>query len=193
MMEARDRKGVHFEEPPLARMLFAETRLAWAWLILRVWLGWQWLSAGWGKVGSPAWTGENAGAAIHGFVGNALASPDIPGWYASFLESVVLPGAHIFGYMVAFGEVLVGLALIIGLFTGIAAFFGTFMNLAFLFAGTVSSNPLMFVVGTWLVLAWRVAGWYGVDRFALPKLGTPWQPGELFTPEEGPRGAGTAA
>jgi thiosulfate dehydrogenase [quinone] large subunit len=87
---------------------------------------------------------------------------------------VVLPNAALFSYLVAIGEVLVGLGLIVGLLTGIAAFFGGLMNATFLFAGTVSSNPLMFILATWLVLAWKVAGWYGLDRWALPLLGTPW-------------------
>ena len=25
-----------------------------------------------------------------------------------------------------------------------------------------------------LILAWKVAGWWGLDRFLLPALGTPW-------------------
>ncbi|MFS8571303.1 MAG: DoxX family membrane protein [Thermaerobacter sp.] len=155
------------------------------WLVLRVWLGWGWLQAGMGKVGSPAWTGEQAGAAVAGFVARALERaggdhPDVPGWYAWFLENVVLNNAAVFGHLVAYGEVLVGAALILGCLTGIAAFFGTFMNMAFLLAGTVSSNPIYFAVGTWLVLAWRNAGWYGLDRWVLPALGTPWEPGSLF-------------
>jgi thiosulfate dehydrogenase [quinone] large subunit len=69
---------------------------------------------------------------------------------------------------------LVGLGLIVGALTGIAAFFGLFMNLNYLLAGTVSTNPILGILGLFLVLAWRVAGYYGVDRYLLPVLGTPW-------------------
>ena len=48
----------------------------------------------------------------------------------------------------------------------------------FLLAGTVSSNPVMFILATWLVLSWRVAGYYGLDYFVLPLLGAP--AGEAF-------------
>ena len=82
--------------------------------------------------------------------------------------------ASIFSYIVAWGELLVGIGLIVGFLTGIAAFFGALMNISFLLAGTVSSNPVMLLIAMLLVLAWKVAGWYGVDRWALPKLGTPW-------------------
>jgi len=43
----------------------------------------------------------------------------------------------------------------------------------------VSTNPLLFILGTWLVLAWRVGGWWGLDRWLLPLLGTPWARGRL--------------
>ena len=53
-------------------------------------------------------------------------------------------------------------------FAPIAAFFGSFMNLNFLLAGTVSVNPTMLVLGILVVFAWRVAGYWGLDRFVLP-------------------------
>ncbi|MBI2247683.1 MAG: DoxX family protein, partial [Armatimonadetes bacterium] len=37
-----------------------------------------------------------------------------------------------------------------------------------------------------LILAWKVAGYYGVDAYLLPALGTPWKPGKAFTPNRGP-------
>lgn len=165
-------------ENPVSMFLFSSTRSAWIWLILRVYLGYEWLKAGLHKMTSDVWTGSNAGAAIQGFVKGSLekaeVGKDVSGWYASFLENFVLPNAKLFSYMVAFGEVLVGIGLIVGLLTGIAAFFGGLMSVNFLFAGTVSTNPLFFILATWLVLAWKVAGWYGLDRWALPLLGTPW-------------------
>jgi len=54
------------------------------------------------------------------------------------------------------------------------------MNLNYLFAGTVSTNPLLGVLAVLVVLAWRVAGYYGFDRYLLPILGTPWT-GTLLT------------
>jgi thiosulfate dehydrogenase [quinone] large subunit len=68
----------------------------------------------------------------------------------------------------------VGLGLIFGVLTGIAAFFGVFMNLNYILAGAVSTNPVLGFLGLFLILAWRVAGYYGADRYLLPLLGTPW-------------------
>ena len=106
--------------------------------------------------------------------------PQVTGWYASFLESVVVPNAALFSYLVIFGETLVGIALILGVFSGIAAFFGVFMNASFLFAGTAGANLLMALVAIVLVLAWRVAGWWGLDRWILPAIGVPGAAGTLF-------------
>jgi thiosulfate dehydrogenase [quinone] large subunit len=174
-------KEVLIPENPVSRFLFSSTRAGLIWLVIRLYLGYSWITAGWKKVNSEAWTGDKAGTALEGFVKGALAKAadgkDVTGWYANFLEHFVLPNAKVFAYMVAFGEVLVGLGLIFGLLTGIAAFFGAIMNVSFLFAGTLSTNPLLFILATWLVLAWKNAGWYGLDRWALPFLGTPWARG----------------
>ena len=70
---------------------------------------------------------------------------------------------------IAVGEVLVGVGLIVGAVVGVAAFFGLFMNLNFMLAGTVSINPILFTLSIFLILAWRVAGYWGLDRFVLPR------------------------
>jgi thiosulfate dehydrogenase [quinone] large subunit len=100
------------------------------------------------------------------------------------LENLVLPNAAFWSYLVAWGELLVGIALILGIFTGIAAFFGSFMNLNYLLSGTVSTNPILFMVALFIILAWRTAGWWGLDRWILTTLGTPWSPGLIFQKSE---------
>lgn len=178
--------GNYIPESPLSRFLFGNKKMAWFWLIVRVYVGWQWLHAGWGKVTSEVWVGSKAGTAISGFLQGALAKtggahPDVQAWYAVFIKSMILPYAKVWSFAIAYGEVIVGVALIIGFLTGIAAFFGLFMNLNFMLAGTVSMNPILFVLTIGIILAWRVAGYIGSDRYLLPLVGTPWQKGTLFT------------
>jgi thiosulfate dehydrogenase [quinone] large subunit len=81
--------------------------------------------------------------------------------------------------LVMWGEILVGIALILGALTGIAAFFGAFMNWNYIMAGTASTNAWLGLLAIFLVMAWKVAGWYGLDRWLLPLLGTPWYHGEI--------------
>ena len=86
-----------------------------------------------------------------------------------------------FAKLVVFGELAIGIALVLGLFTGVAGFFGGFMNWNFMMAGSASTNPVLFVLSVLLVLAWKSAGWLGLDRWVLPLVGTPWQPGNAFS------------
>jgi thiosulfate dehydrogenase (quinone) large subunit len=175
---------VEVEESPWAHWLFASKTAAWIWLVARLWLGYEWLHAGWEKMFGPgraAWM-EN-GKAIKGFVAGAIAAskePDHPqvayGWWVSFLR-LMSDNAVWMGKLVAVGEVIIGIALILGLFTGIFAFLGLLLNFSFVFSGSAGVNPAFMLIGLLLVLAWRNAGWVGLDRFLLPRLGTPWNRG----------------
>ncbi|HVM76851.1 MAG TPA: TQO small subunit DoxD [Candidatus Paceibacterota bacterium] len=181
---------IEIPEPKAARFLFADTRMGWLWLVVRLYVGYEWLVAGWDKIVSPAWAGPQAGAALKGFLNGALqqttgAHPNVAGWYAAFLSAVVLPHAMFFANLVSFGELAVGAALILGVFTGIASFFGAFMNVNYLFAGALSVNPLLLLLEIFLILAWRTAGWIGLDRWLLPEFGVPWQHGTLFDAHHG--------
>ena len=162
-------------ECPVGRALFSDTRMAWFWLAVRVWLAWEWLGAAWEKLSSPAWVGNRAGGALLGFAQNAIAQWNIPHsnvawWYAAFLNNAVVPHTVLFSYLVTFGELAIGIALLLGAVTGVAAFFGAFLNLNFLLAGTVSISPVMLVGEVLLMFAWRTAGWYGADRWINPVL-----------------------
>jgi thiosulfate dehydrogenase (quinone) large subunit len=173
-------RRIIIRESPVSAFLFADTRAAWFWLIARIYLSSKWLIAGWEKIRDPAWTGPNAGAALSGFIQGALhktggAHPDVQGWYAGFLQDIVLSHVSVWSQLVTYGELLVGIALLFGAFTGVAAFFGLFMNLNYLLAGTVSINPILFTVSIGLILAWKIAGYIGFDRYLLPLMGTPWQ------------------
>ncbi|MDP3963810.1 MAG: DoxX family protein [bacterium] len=167
--------------PPLARHMFEETgKWTWVWVAVRLYIGWQWVEAGWHKLGDPKWM--DGGTALKGFWERAIAVPAAPvkplityGWYRDFLE-VLLSGEHYtwFAKLVACGEFAIGIALIVGAFVGIAAFFGATMNFNFMLAGSSSSNPVMFLGAVLLILAWKTAGHWGLDRWLLPRLGTPW-------------------
>ncbi|MCC6168004.1 MAG: DoxX family protein [Caldilineaceae bacterium] len=174
------RKREIVQDPPLARFLFSDTRAAWIWLVVRLWLGYKWIDAASHKLGNPAWT--QTGDAVKGFWTGAVAIPETGkppisfDWYRSFLQGMLDMEAYRWmAPLIAYGEMLIGIALILGIFTGIAAFMGAFMNWNFMMAGAASTNPVLFVLAMSLVLAWKVAGYIGVDRYLLPLLGTPWQ------------------
>ena len=190
-------KTIAYEEPRFAKWLFASTGAAWIWLAARVWLGYQWLHAGWEKVigysgGTFSWkfgmTDESwlrSSQGLKGFAAFALqgaggehASVNY-GWYADFLKWMSGSGGWL-APVIAIGEVAIGIGLIFGILTGISAFFAAILSTSFGLAGVAGVNPMFIVVEMFLILAWRNAGYYGVDRYLLPLLGTPSQPGRLF-------------
>lgn len=174
------RSNTVIQDPPLARFLFSDTRMAWLWLIVRLFVGWQWLDAGIHKVSDPGWT--VTGEALKKYWLSAAAIPAPPArpaisfdWYRSFIQFLLDTQSYTwFAKLVAYGEFLIGVALIIGAFVGIAALFGAFMNWNFIMAGSASTNGFLFLLSIFLILAWRNAGWVGLDRWLLPLLGTPW-------------------
>lgn len=173
-------QGRIIQDPPLARFLFSDTRAGWIWLPLRIWLGIQWLEASLSKLGNPAWV--QTGVALKGFWTTAVAEPAQGkppiafDWYRDFLNFLLQSESYVwFAKVIAVGELLIGIGLIIGAFVGIAAFFGAFMNWNFIMAGSASSNGLLLALAIVLVLAWKVAGYMGADRFLLRRLGVPWE------------------
>ena len=177
---------VEITDPPFAAKLFGSPSWAWLWLLMRLYLGYTWLSSGIGKLSNPGWT--QGGEALKGFWERAVLIPEAPArpaisfdWYRSFLQMMLDGQAYTwFSKLVIAGEILVGAALVLGMFAGIAAFFGGFLNWNFMMAGTASTNPLLFTLSIFLILAWKTAGWWGLDRWLLPLVGTPWKPGRVF-------------
>lgn len=184
-MDERRNDPVRIGEPRVAKLLFASTTFAWVWLIPRLYLGYEWAHSGWGKVSDPAWM--STGQALQGFArfsSTELATgehaPVNFGWYAAFLRWIANDSYPWLAKVVAIGELTVGILLLLGLFTGIAAFLAGTLSFSFGLAGVAGVNPLFFLLEVLLVLAWRNGGYIGLDRWVLPALGTPWEPGTLF-------------
>jgi thiosulfate dehydrogenase [quinone] large subunit len=156
------------------------------WLVARLWLGYEWLHAGIDKVfgeGNAVWVGSKAGAAVAGFLKGAIAKsalaegfdpiktphPAVNEWYATLARDVFLPNAAVFSYLVAYGEVLIGVALIVGLFTRFSSVMSVLLALALLMAGATSTLPQMLTIGVALgIVGGQAIGYYGLDFFARP-------------------------
>ena len=179
-------------DPPLAKFLFSDTRMAIVWLVLRVYVGYSWFDAGWHKILD---TGAKSNYIIDGsgllaFWNRIAAVPAAPAkpvilydWYRGFIQFLIDNHTEVFmGKVVAFGETAVGIGLILGAFVGVAALAGGFMNMNFMLAGSASSNPVLLILAIVLILAWKTAGYIGLDRYLLPILGTPWRAPKTETP-----------
>ena len=165
----------------LSRWLYQSREASLLWLVVRLWLGYQWLNAGyqkiWGSEHSAFWFGGGAGVkgfATAGVLGSTAGKGGASyGWWAAFLHNFVIPNASWIAKLVAGGELLIGIGLILGLLTGAAAFAGLLLNLTYMFSGSAGVNPMYAILGVLLVLAWRNAGWVGLDRLVLKNSWTP--------------------
>jgi thiosulfate dehydrogenase [quinone] large subunit len=135
--------------------------------VLRLYLGYAWLTAGFHKLTG----GFDASGFLKGAIANPVKGPDgsvVYGWFVDFLQHFALPNAHIFNTIVPLGEFLVGLGLILGCLTTTAMFFGLVMNFSYMFAGTISTNPMDILIGVIIIVAGYNAGRIGLDRWVIP-------------------------
>jgi thiosulfate dehydrogenase [quinone] large subunit len=178
--QVMDESGtILIQDPPIARLLFQNTKASIIWLIVRLYVAFDFLQAGWHKLNDPAWMGDGSGILAFWTRAAGVNSAGQPviayGWYRSFIQFLIDSSSAVwFSKLIVAGELLVGLGLLVGGLVGVAAFFGALMNMSFLMAGTVSTNPVLFFAGIMLILAWKNAGYLGLDRFLLPLLRTPW-------------------
>ncbi|NIS80326.1 MAG: DoxX family membrane protein [Anaerolineales bacterium] len=180
MSAVMTRAGSVVQDPPFVQRILSDRRAGWLWLLPRLWLGYRWIDAALHKVDNPSWVA--GGEALKGYWLNAVSVPEAGrppiafDWYRAFIQTLIDAQAYSwFAKVVAYGELIVGIALILGAFTGIAAFFGALMNWNFMMAGSASTNPVLFIIALGLIFAWKVSGYIGLDYFLLPWIGTPWQ------------------
>jgi thiosulfate dehydrogenase [quinone] large subunit len=172
------------------------------WLVARLWLGYSWLNAGyqklWGSEKAVFWNGGGAG--VKGFATAGVAGSKAGkggasyGWFAGFLHGFVIPNASWIAKVVTISELLIGALLILGLFTGAAALAGLALNVIYMFSGSSGVNPAYAIVSVFLILAWRNAGYLGLDGLALPMIRNRFRPGlRTVTPVTSPPTAPTPA
>lgn len=148
--------------------------------LLRIFLGWVFLRAGWGKYLDGYLSPEISSAPLAKMLKVWLySSPALPtGWYRGFIEGVVLPNAHLFGVLMCLGELAVGILLILGLGTRLGGLLGAFLATnIYLASGHLGPaqaliNQLTLLVCLLLALSAAGRAW-GADYFlrrALPKI-----------------------
>lgn len=84
-------------------------------LVLEMIIGYEWFISGLIKVTSGIFTSGLADEL-------AEKSAGAFGWYASFLNGVIIPNATVFGYLIEIGEILIGIVFIAGPLIWLLAF-----------------------------------------------------------------------
>ena len=138
-------------------------------LILRIYVGWEWVQAGWEKITGD--TAFDSAKFLQAAVKKATGEhPAVQNWWASFLSHVAVPNAGFFSFLVQWGELLVGIGLIVGCFTTFATLMGMIMNFAYLLSGTTSTNPQLLLLEIFIVVAGFNAAKWGLDYWVIPYL-----------------------
>jgi thiosulfate dehydrogenase (quinone) large subunit len=132
-----------------------------AWTAMRVWLGVMWIQAGSAKL----WGAESA-AFLHGGGGVAgFAAHGTPAysWWGSFLHGFVVPNAGWIGVLVAVAEFSIGVALVSGLFTRVAALGSLALLFTYVMSGTASVCAFYALFAIVILVMWRTSSWIGID------------------------------
>jgi uncharacterized membrane protein YphA (DoxX/SURF4 family) len=123
-IDSRDPEApmVEVESPRFAKYLFGNTRAGLFWLPIRLFVGFAWLTAGWGKLTGTGWT--DGGSRLLGYGRTRSPSPRSGhppityDWYRTFIQWLIDNNAQTWmGWVIPIGETLVGLGLLFGALT----------------------------------------------------------------------------
>ena len=121
---------IEIEEPAFTRFLFSNTKAGLFWLPIRLFVGFSWLEAGYHKFSGKGWLdGGTALRATGSMRSQSRRRGGQPGDHvrlvSHFVQTLLDNNAYTwFAPLITFGELAVGIGLIVGCLTGIAAFFG---------------------------------------------------------------------
>jgi thiosulfate dehydrogenase [quinone] large subunit len=136
--------------------------MAVAWTAMRIWLGVMWIQAGaaklWGAE-NPAFL-HNNGSGVAGFAAHGAAAYS---WWGSFLHSFVVPNSGSIGVFVACAEFAIGIALVLGLFTPLAALGSLGLLFTYVMSGTASVCAFYALFAVVILATWRTSSWLGAD------------------------------
>jgi thiosulfate dehydrogenase (quinone) large subunit len=133
-----------------------------AWTAMRVWLGVMWIQAGSAKLWGAEAAGflHNGGAGVAGFAAHGTPAYS---WWGSFLHGFVVPNAGWIGVLIALAEFAIGIALVAGLFTRIAALGSLALLFTYVMSGTASVCAFYAAIAIVILVMWRTSSWIGVD------------------------------
>lgn len=151
----------------------AFSRIKWAWAErrneltmtgLRLTVALLWIHSAWGKI-----TNANFASSFRA-TNTSFASKTPFGFYKDFLNGFVIPNADWFAWFLAYGELLVGVALLLGILTNVGALTGFFMNLNFWLAagyagGSTGSVNIAMGAAAVMFLLSPGAKWLSLDRW----------------------------
>jgi len=136
--------------------------MAVGWTAMRVWLGIMWIQAGVAKL----WGAENSaflhneGAGVAGFAAHGTPAYS---WWGTFLHGFVVPNSGWIGILVALAEFTIGIGLVLGLFTRVAALGSLALLFTYVMSGTASVCAFYALFAIVILATWKTSTWIGID------------------------------
>jgi thiosulfate dehydrogenase (quinone) large subunit len=129
---------------------------------MRVWLGIMWIQAGAAKIWGAESAGfiHNNGAGVAGFAAHGTPAYT---WWGTFLHGFVVPNAGWIGVLIAVAEFAIGVALVAGLFTRLAALGSLALLFTYVMSGTASVSAFYALFAVVILTMWRTSSWIGLD------------------------------
>ncbi|MBE0068164.1 FAD-dependent oxidoreductase [Thermoanaerobacterium thermosaccharolyticum] len=135
------------------------------WLsLMRVFLGLMWIISGIQHI-QEGWLSSvklSAGA-------SAAPMQNVPAWYGWFMEKFIFPHAIFFQSVITLSEIGIGLLLVAGLFTFIAALGTIFLHINFYLSGMATFNNWWYVI-TAIAIMGGAGRAFGLDYYVMPWL-----------------------
>lgn len=156
------------------------------WLVpIRLFLGYSWLMEGINKVkehwlttpilaGAPVDGNTSASVSDTGEKVFRIISDHTPSWYAWIADTIVIPNALFFQIMIVLTEIGIGLALISGTFTFIAALGAIALNINFILSTGLYEYNYWYIPAA-LCLLGGAGRAFGVDYYLMPYLMRQWR------------------
>lgn len=147
----------------------------WILLPLRLFLGITFVYAGIQKLTDPQFFHRST----PGYIGNQIIAFSHNTPLHTILIRIALPHAMLFGYLIAFGEIAIGLGTLVGLFFRGAAFCGLVLSLIFFLSASWHVYPYFYGADIVFVFAWLTLLLNGPLNTGLPAADT-WLVETLF-------------
>lgn len=124
--------------------------------LLRIYLGWSFLSTAWQRYQGDYLSQPRIAAAITEWAPTSAA----PDWYKDFLDNTVVPNWQIFAYCVVYFGFLVGISFIIGFFVRPVALLAALLTMNFM----VNSSPELLDLHRLHLILFLMLAWLGAGR-----------------------------
>lgn len=133
-------------------------------VLMRVLFGIGWLLAGVTKLTEKSWF-KQPGVFLSEYLMESLQNSNVPTFYKIFVENVVLEHVMIFNYVIPITQIILGLFLIVGLFTIPSILACLFMHINFILSGNMNLISLFLYTNAFSLIIFRKS----IYHFSLDK------------------------